>query len=130
MRTEQRYKPRGIWTACLALCLLRFGAAAAQDGGCAPPRPWSEATARHGQPEVEVAACLKAQAWQTRTLNVPIRSAVAGIVAQCEVRVVYFEGPAGSASRFRALDKVNANDRAALDQAFDDVTRSRKCAGR
>ena len=130
MRTEQRYTPRGTWIAWLAPCLLVFGPAAAQNGGCAPPRPWSEANARHGPPEAEVGVCLKAQAWETRNLNVPIRSAVAGIVAQCEVRVIFFEGPAGSASRMRAQQQVDANDREALGQAFADVTWSRRCAGR
>jgi hypothetical protein len=128
VRTEQSDKP--LWIAGLALCLLLFGPAAAQNGGCAPPGPWSGATARHGRPAVEVGACLKAHAWETRNLNVPIRSAVAGIVAQCEVRVVFFEGPAGSASRARALQQVDANDREALDQALADVTWSRRCAGR
>jgi hypothetical protein len=130
VRTKQRYKARETWAAWLALCLLPFGPAAAQNGNCAPPSPWSEANARHGQPEAEVGACLKAQAWETRNLNVPIRSAVAGIVAQCEVRVVFFEGPQGSASRARALQQVDANDREALDQALADVTWSRRCAGR
>ncbi len=127
MRTKQRCK---TWIAGLALCLLAFGPAAAQYVGCAPPRPWSEASARHGRPEAEVGACLRAQAWDTRDLSVPVRSAVAGIVAQCEVRVVFFEGPAGSASRTRAQQQVDANDREALDQALADVIWSRRCAGR
>jgi hypothetical protein len=128
MRTEQRC--RRPWIAGLALCPLLFGPAAAQSGGCAPPRLWSEASARHGRPEAEVAACLKAQAWETRTLTVGVGSTVAGIVAQCEVRVVFFEGPAGSASRTRAQQQVDANDREALGQALADVTWSRRCAGR
>ena len=110
------------------LWLLFVGAAAAQD--CTPPRPWSEANARSGRPEAEIAACLKAQAWDTRNLNVPVRSATAGIVAQCEVRFIFAAGPEGSASRFRAQRQVDANDRAALDQALADVTGSRRCAGR
>jgi hypothetical protein len=130
MRTGQPSGPHGTWFAGLALCPLLFGPAAAQNGGCAPPRPWSEANARHGQPEAEVAACLRAQAWETRNLNVPINSAVAGVVAQCEVRVIFFEGPAGSAARTRAQNQVDANDRQALNQALADVTWSRRCAGR
>jgi len=128
VRTRQRYQPQ--WIAWLPLCVLLVGPAAAQNGGCAPPRPWSEASARHGRPEAEVAACLKADAWETRDLNVPVRSAVAGIVAQCEVRVIFFEGPDGSASRTRAQQQVDANDREALGQALADVTWSRRCAGR
>ncbi len=122
---EQRSKwLRGM----AAVCLLLAGPAAAQS--CAPPRPWSEAGARHGQPEAEVRSCLKADAWETRDLKVPVGSAVAGIVAQCEVRVIFFEGPDGSASRTRAQQRVDANDRAALDQALADVTWARRCAGR
>jgi hypothetical protein len=130
VRTQQRYRPCETSIAWLALCLLLSGPAAAQNGGCAPPRPWSEANASHGRPEAEVAACLRAHAWETRNLDVPIRSTVAGIVAQCEVRIVFFEGPAGSASRTRAQQQVDANDREALDQALADVTWSRRCAGR
>jgi hypothetical protein len=84
MGTDQRCKLRETWIAWLAFCLLLSGPAAAQS--CAPPSPWSEANARHRRPEAEVGACLKVNAWQTRNLDVPIRSAVAGIVAQCEVR--------------------------------------------
>jgi hypothetical protein len=130
VRTEQRRKPLEKWITVLALWPLMFGPAAAQDGGCAPPRPWSEATARHGRPEAEVGTCLMARAWETRNLKVPVQSAVAGIVAQCEVRVVFFEGPAGSASRMRALKQINANDSVALDQALADVTWARRCVGR
>ena len=130
MRTEQRSKPREIWIACLALGLLMFGAAAAQAGGCSPPTPWSEANAHLGRPQAEVEACLKVQAWETRNLNVPIGSAVAGIVAQCEVRVIFSGGPAGSASRAHAQQLIDANDRVALDEALDDVTLARRCAGR
>ena len=129
MMLTQR-QPGKTAIAGLALCLLLSGPAAAQGGGCAPPAPWSEAGARHGQPEAEVAACLKDRAWDIRNLHIPIQSAVAGIVAQCEVRVIFFEGPAGSASRTRAQQRVDANDRAALGQALADVTSSRRCAGR
>jgi hypothetical protein len=130
VKTQRRCKLREMWIAWLALGLILTGPAAAADGGCAPLAAWSEAGAQHGRPEAEVGACLKALAWKTRNLNVPTRSAVAGIVAQCEVRVVFFEGPEGSASRFRALERVNANDREALDEALADVTWARRCVGR
>lgn len=120
-------KPAGF--SC-ALDLLLAGPACAQILGCAAPPPWSEAVARHGRPETEIAACLKAKAWETRNLDVPVRSVVGGIVAQCEVRAVDLEGPQASASRFGALRRIDANDRRALDQALADVTWSRRCAGR
>jgi hypothetical protein len=130
MRTAKWRQTREIWIACLASYLLLCGAATAQDGGCTPPSPWSEANASLGRPEADVEACLKARAWETRNLEVPIRSAVAGIVAQCEVRVVFSAGPAGSASRTRVQRRVDANDSVALDQALADVTGSRRCGGR
>jgi hypothetical protein len=130
LRTEARRVSRKGRSLCLAFCLLPFGTAAAQSGGCGPPNSWSEATSRHGSPEAEVAACLKSRAWETRNLKVSIGSAAAGIVAQCEVRVVFLEGPAGSASRARAQQRVDANDRQAMDAAAAEVTWSRRCAGR
>ena len=130
MRSQRCHAWRVGWMAWLAICLSPFGPAMAQSGGCAAPNPWNESTARHGALEAEVAACLKSRAWETRSLNVPASSAAAGIVAQCEVRVVFFEGPAGSASRAQAQRRVDANDRAAMDAAAADVAWSRKCAGR
>ena len=129
LETEQRSKPPRTCIASLGLGLLIFGPAAAQAGVCAPPPPWSEADAQ-ARPLAEVEACLKVQAWETRNLNVPIESAVAGIVAQCEVRVTFSAGPAGSASRTRAQQLIDANDRVALDEALDNVTSARRCAGR
>ena len=130
MRSERRYKPREGRIAWLAVWLLLSGAAAAQNGGCAPPASLSEANAGHGQPVAEVGACLRAQAWEIRNLNIPIKSAVAGIVAQCEVQVVFASGDAGSASRTRAQQLVGVYDRGAQGRALVDVTWSRRCAGR
>lgn len=130
MRTGQRSKPSEIWIACLALGLITCEAAPAQASVCAPPKPWSEDDAHLDRPQAGVEACLKAQAWETRNLNVPIGSAVAGIVAQCEVRVIFSAGPAGSASRTRTQQVIDANDRVALAEALDDVTWARRCAGR
>jgi len=128
--TEQRYRPRERRIAWLALWLVLSGPAAAQGGGCAPPPSWSEANAGHGQPVAEVGECLRARAWEARNLNVPVNSAVAGIVAQCKVRVVFSEGAAGSPSRARAQQQVGVHDRQAQDEALADVTWVRRCAGR
>jgi hypothetical protein len=114
----------------LVVGLAPAASAAAQDRGCAPPPSWSEASGRYGQPEAGVTACLRAQAWETRDLNVPVKHHVAGIVAQCEVRVVFFEGPQGSVARFRAQQRIDANDHQALLRALADVTWARGCAGR
>lgn len=94
-----------------------------------PPPPWSEADAR-SRPQSAVEACLKVQAWETRNLNVPTESVVSGIVSQCEVRVTFAAGPAGSDARSRTQQLLDSNDRVALDEALDDVTSARKCAGR
>lgn len=126
--TKQSSRPTGIRIARLALGPLLFGSAAAQAGVCAPPPP-CEANA-HGRPQAEVEACLRVQAWESRNLNVPVQSLVGGIVAQCEVRVVFSAGPAGSESRTRTQQLLDANDRAALDQALDAVTWARRCTGR
>jgi hypothetical protein len=110
------------------LCTFTVGTAMAES--CAQPPPWSEATARHGRPEAEVAICLRDHAWDVRDLKVPVNSAVAGIVAQCEVRVVFFEGPRGSPYQYKMQQRVDDNDRNALAQALADVTWARRCAGR
>jgi len=128
VRTEQ-FQLNRIWAAPLALGLLICGSAAAQAAGCGAPPPWSEADA-HTRPQAAVEACLKGQAWETRNLNIPVDPAVAGIVSQCEVRVTFAAGPAGSAARTHTQQLLDSNDRVALDEALDDVTWARKCAGR
>jgi hypothetical protein len=127
MARQSGIKP--IWGACLASGLLIFGSAAAQAQVCGAPSSWSDAEA-HSRPKAAVEACLNVQAWETRNLDVPVRSIVSGIVSQCEVRVTFAAGPAGSAARTRTQQLLDANDRVALDQALDDVIWARKCAGR
>jgi hypothetical protein len=67
---------------------------AAQAGAdaCAPPPAWRQPGARPGEPDQELAACLKDKAWQARAVNVPLASKTAGVIAQCEVEVDQFEG--------------------------------------
>lgn len=130
MRAQQLSKPRIIWTACVALGVLTSGAAGAQSDSCSPPPPWSKDDIDSGRPVAEVEACLKVQAWESRNLNIAVNAAVAGIVSQCEVRVIFGTGPAGSGSRTKAQQRINASDREALDQALDDITWARGCAGR
>jgi hypothetical protein len=129
VRTEPLPKPTGVWVPCCALGLLILASAAAKAEGCGPPLPWSEADAR-SRPQAAVEACLKVQAWETRNLNVPTESVVSGIVSQCEVRVTFAAGPAGSAARSRTQQLLDSNDRVALDEALEDITWARKCAGR
>lgn len=129
MRTVQPFKRNGLSAACVGLGLLVLRSSTAQAAGCAPPPPWSEADA-HSRPQAAVEACLKVQAWETRNLNIPTESVVSGIVSQCEVRVTFAAGAPGSAARTRAQQLLDANDRVVLDEALDDVTLARGCAGR
>jgi hypothetical protein len=126
MRIEARARMlRGGGLAALASLLAGCHPATAQDGAapCAPPPPWREADAKPGQPKAELAACLSDQAYQTRTLPVPVASAAAGIVAQCEIRVDRFEGRVGAAA-----SDADA-DREAVRQATAAVTQYRQCVG-
>jgi hypothetical protein len=90
---------------------------------CDPPPPFQDAV-KPGQPQVELTACLKAQAYDTRTLSIPLEPNAQGIVAQCEIRVDRLEGHVGAAAPDAAADQ------AALAQARADVTQYRQCAGR
>lgn len=129
VQTVQPIKRNGWPAACVGLGLLVLRSSTAQAAGCAPPPPWSEADA-HSRPQAAVEACLKVQAWDNRNLNVPTESLVNGIVSQCEVRVTFAAGAAGSTARTRVQQLLDANDRVALDEALDDVTSARRCAGR
>jgi len=79
----------GLWSC--AACHPTTAQAGGGAGGCAPP-PWAQAFPRPGQPDAELAACLKDKAYQARTVNVPLDSKAAGLIAQCEVEVDRFEG--------------------------------------
>ncbi len=109
----------------LALCLAagcNQGQASSADP-CAAPTPWSESAAKPGQPTAELAACLSDRAYQIRSLNIPVVSATAGIVAQCEIRVDRFEGGP-------IPDRDAASEQATMQQATADVTQYRQCVGR
>jgi len=116
---------RGALTA-LALCLLAGCHPASAQGGasdCGPPPAWSAATAKPGQPQAELTACLKYQAYQIRSLTIPLESAAAGVVAQCEIPIDRLEGHVGAAAPDTAADQ------AAVAQANADVAQYRECAG-
>jgi|SRR5580692_2887978 hypothetical protein len=116
----------GACSAAMALLLLAGCGQAAGQGGassCAPPPPWSEASAKPGQPQAELAACLADQAYQIRNLAIPVESAANGIVAQCEVRVDKFENVTVPAND-------PATEQATMQQATADVTQYRQCAGK
>jgi hypothetical protein len=70
----------------------RLTAALAGAGACASPPTWRKPGARPGQPDAELASRLKDKAFLARTVNVPLASKTAGVIAQCEVEVDQFEG--------------------------------------
>jgi hypothetical protein len=102
--------------------------AAAQEG-CARPRDWRDVYPQPGQPRAEVDACLPDRAWDARRLKIPLRSATGGIVAQCEVSVIFFEGPQGSDARYQAQREIDAQDRDIVQEAAALVTHYRACLG-
>lgn len=114
--------------AMLAMSLVFALPANAQEG-CAQPRDWRRVYPQPGQPREEVDACLPDKAWTARHLKIPLQSATAGIVAQCEVEVIFFEGPQGSDARFRAQREIDAEDRDILGEAAGLVTHYRACLG-
>ena len=122
--TIDRHLRRGA-LAALALCLLAGCHPATAEGGapdCGPPPAWSVATAKPGQPQAELTACLKYQAYQIRDLAMPVESAAAGIVAQCEIPIDRLEGHVGAAAPDAAADQ------AAVAQARADFTQYKQCA--
>jgi hypothetical protein len=127
MRIGQRYRLRAWRIAWLALWLLPFGSAAAQGGGCAQPRSWRDIYPQPGQPRAEVSACLNNQAWEVRNLKVPFKSAVGSIEAQCEVWVIFFEGPSRSPARFAAQREINGAENEIFAEAAAAVTHFRRC---
>jgi hypothetical protein len=98
-------------------------------GGCTPPGPWFEPGAKPGRPEMEFAACLMDQAYETRRLSVPVEAAAYGIIAQCHVRVDRFEGVTIAASEPGAQEERQAADDAAVRQATAAITQYRRCVG-
>src|SRR5580658_2425325 len=98
---------RAAVVAALLVTAACHPAAAAQDP-CAQPPDWPTPGAKAGQPNAELAACLKAQAWKIRGLTIPTQSAVGGIIAQCEIQVDQMEGgpPADQSARETAANQI------------------------
>ncbi len=66
---------------------------------------------------------MQRQAYETRTLPIPVDSAAAGIVAQCEIRVDRFEGGPVPV-------RESAAEAAITQQATAAVVQQRQCVGR
>ncbi len=104
--------------------------AAADQNACAAPSPWLTPGAKTGHPAEEFAACLRDQAYEARSLSVPMQSIVAGVIAQCHVRVDQFEGSIGDPTDTLPEDQRQAAERDAEAQASAAITQYRQCAGR
>jgi hypothetical protein len=114
----------------LAALVLLVGCklATAQDGAndCRAPPPW----AAPGQPNAEMAACLRDKAYDARSVNVPASSKVAGIIAQCEVEIDRAEPgmPFGGATG--SDDERAARERQVTQWASAAVAAYQPCANR
>ena len=108
----------------LSLAAICHPASARDDAkSCAAPPPWRESAARPRHPVGEFAACLRDQGYETRNLAVPTSSAVQGIIAQCQVRVDYFEHRGGDVG-------ATGSEADAQRLATAAVTHYRRCVGR
>jgi hypothetical protein len=99
---------RGTVTAVATMLMAACHPATAAQDPCAQPPAWPAPGEKAGQPDAQLAACLKAQAWEIRSLNIPAQSAVAGIIAQCEIRVDQLDGgpPADQSAREPAANQI------------------------
>ena len=105
--------------------------ATAQGGaGCAAPPPWQQPGAKPGQPNAEMAACLKDKAYDARGLAVPQDSKVAGIIAQCEVDVDRFEVDMPFGGATGSDEERAARERSVTQQATAAVLAYQSCTSR
>ncbi len=96
---------------------------------CAEPAPWNPPGAKPGQPNQEFSACLKDQAYAIRNLDIPLQSAMGGIIAQCQVQVDKFEGSMVLDNAMAPEQDQQAAEQAAETQATAAVTQYRRCVG-
>ncbi|MBV9509963.1 MAG: hypothetical protein JO303_06755 [Caulobacteraceae bacterium] len=103
------------------------GAPQAAADRCAAPPDWRAAYAKPGQPQAELTACLKFQAYQTRKLAIPLSSAANGIIAMCEVDVDRFEGALVTDNAMAPDAERLAAEQNAMRQASAAVTQYKAC---
>ena len=119
--------------AAVALCVLAGCHPATAQGAfdaCAPPPPWLQPGAKPGQPDAELAACLKDKAYDARSVAVPLQSKMAGIIAQCEVEVDHFEGAMPFGGGTGSEEQRDAVERQVEQQATAAILAYQPCAGR
>ncbi len=125
-------KTDGCAAALAAFVLAGCHPRTAQGGAaaCSPPALWPGAGARPGQPELELAACLRDRAYQARSVAVPVASKVAGIIAQCEVDVDRFEGSMIFGGATGSDEQRRATEQWEMRQATAVVVAYQTCASR
>ena len=114
----------------LALLLLagcQRGTAQGAADNCAAPADWRATYAKPGQPQAELAACLKLQAYKIRKLNIPLSSAASGIIAMCEVDVDRFEGAIVTDNAMAPDAQRQAAEEETMQQATAAVTQYKTC---
>jgi hypothetical protein len=118
--------------ALLALMMLGgSGEAIAQaTEDCAAPPAWSASAARPGNPDAEISACLRSEAYRARTLHIPVASVANGIAASCEVEVQRIEGALSYDNAALPEARRLALERDVMRQATAAVTQYRSCAAR
>lgn len=119
MHTSPMILLRGAAAGAALIVMAACHPATAAQDPCSQPPDWPTPSAKAGPPDAELAACLKAQAWKIRGLTVPTQSAVAGIIAQCEIQVDQMESgpPADQSVREPAANQI----------ATDAVAQYRQC---
>jgi hypothetical protein len=75
-------------------------------------------------------ACLKDRAYRARSVEVPVGSKVAGIIAQCEVEVDRFEGSMIFGGATGSEDQVRSTEGRVTQQATAAATAYQACSGR
>jgi hypothetical protein len=127
-----RLRPAKVCAIALALCFsagCHPPAAVAGAGACAPPPTWRQPGAQPGQPEAELASCLTDKAYQARTVNVPLDSKAAGLIAQCEVEVDQFEGSTVLGGGSGSQEQRAAVEQRAQDEARAAIAAYQACGG-
>jgi hypothetical protein len=131
-RVTGRFQRPRTWPAVLALILAagcRSATAQSQPGACAAPPAWRQPGAKPGQPDAELAACLKEKAWGARAVRVPVASKTAGLIAQCEVDVDQFEGRMVFGCAGGSQEEREAAEQQVQQQAAAAIEATQGCGG-
>jgi len=93
----------------------------------AAPADWRAAYANPGNPQAELAACLKFQAHKIHRLKIPLSSAASGIITICEVDVDRFEGSVVTDNVMAPDAQRDAAEQDTMQQATAAMTQYKAC---